>query len=241
MNKNFINKQVYHQKPSLKLLYESWYKRIQKDMSPIDGVNIELGSGFGSIRSVIKNIITTDIAMGEGIDKVIDAHKLDFNDNSVSNLILIDTLHHLVDPRVFFNEAHRVLKRKGRILIIEPYPSIFSLPVYKMFHKEPFIFSQDYFTQNKQLVKKDPWDSNQACAYLLFFKHADKFHNEYKNKFKFVKKEKFGSILYPLSGGFTKFNLLPVKLFNLLGKIENNLKFLNNALAFRVYVILEKN
>ncbi len=54
--------------------------------------------------------------------------------------------------------------------MLEPFPSPFSLMIYKKFHPEPFIFDVDYFSKN-DLQEKDPWDSNQAIPYLIFFKN----------------------------------------------------------------------
>lgn len=220
----------------LRQIYREWYAMIAGDLRP--GKTLELGSGIGNFKKFKPEIISSDIVKCEWLDKRVDAHRLPFSRHSLANIVMIDVLHHLGEPLKFFDEAERVLKPDGRVVIIEPFPSPVSIQIYRLFHPEPFIFKEDVFTKKND--SKPPWDSNQAIPYLLFFKHRDKFEKYYKNKLKIVKIQKFSFILYPLSGGFEHRSLLPVTLFPLAKKIENWLIPLRNLLAFRCYIVLEK-
>jgi len=174
------------------------------------------------------------------LDQCIDAHQIPFSKNSLGNIVMIDVLHHLRDPLRFFQEAYRVLKREGKIILIEPFPSPFSLLVYKLFHPEPFIFNVDVFSRQKSQHHKQPWESNQAIPYLLFFKHLDKFKQMFGSNLKLVKRQKFSFLLYPLSGGFENKQLIPDWLFPLAKIIEKLLFPLGSLLAFRCYLVLQK-
>ena len=125
-----------------------------------------------------------------------DAHNMPFKDNTISNIIMIDVLHHLSNPIEFFKEAIRVLEKNGKIIILEPFPSPFSLLIYRKFHPEPFIMDVDYFN-NDVIKKKDSWESNQAISYLLFFKHKKRFIEYFCEKLNILKRKKMSCILYP--------------------------------------------
>lgn len=229
---------VWKKKKILRLIYTSWYKRIIKDLSSVKGKDLELGSGTGNLKEFYPKVISSDIENCSWLDKQVDAHHLPFKKNELSNIIMIDVLHHLSSPPEFFKEAHRVLRKGGRIIIIEPFPTIFSWVVYKLFHPEPFIFRTDVFAMKEK--EKQAWDSNQAIAYLLFFKHKKEFKKKYGSKFIIKKREKTSTFIYPLSGGFENKAIIGDKLIPLAKTMEKILRPLRGILAFRCYVILEK-
>ena len=70
-------------------------------------------------------------------DREVSADALPFADAALGALVLFDVLHHLPDPRRFFQEASRALRPAGRIVLCEPYVSLLSYPVYKFLHDEP--------------------------------------------------------------------------------------------------------
>jgi len=51
----------------------------------------------------------------------IDAHKLPYNDNIYDCIILNQVLEHCKKPWICVNEAHRVLKKGGIIIMISPF------------------------------------------------------------------------------------------------------------------------
>lgn len=230
---------IWQQKKILRVIYSNWYKKINKDLKP--GKTLEIGSGTGNFKRFNSSIISSDIVPCEWLDKCIDAHSIPFPNNALSNIVMIDALHHLESPIKFLNEAYRVLKKNGRLILNEPFPSPFSLLIYKIFHPEPFIFNTNVFSKKKiRRSKKNPWFSNQAIPYLLFFKQMDEFNQRFKGKLNMVKREKFSFILYPLSGGFENKQLIPDWLFPLAKIIEKLLSPFRGLLAFRCYIILQK-
>ncbi len=233
------HKEIWKQKKILRLIYEEWYKKIIKDLSSSRGKTVELGAGSGNFKEYKPDIISADIDDCEWLDMCFDAHKMPFEEQSLSNIVMIDVLHHLYNPVTFLNEAGRVLKKSGRVIMLEPFPSAFSLMIYKRFHPEPFIFDVDYFAKNA-LQNKDPWDSNQAIPYLIFFKNLKSFKKIFGDIFKIVKKEKFSFILYPASGGFENKQKIPDSLIPLFKGFEKILTPLKSVLAFRCYIVLEK-
>jgi len=176
------HREIWKKKKILRDIYTSWYRQIQKDLSCTPHKTIELGAGGGNFKEYKSDVIASDIEFCPWLDTCFDAHFLPFKDGSVGNIIMIDVLHHLADPVGFFHEANRVLEKGGRIVLIEPYPTLFSLFVYRRFHPEPFIMDINYFDSpsvspgsSASNHRKDPWEANQAAAYLLFFKYKESF------------------------------------------------------------------
>ena len=253
-NKLTLHREIWKKKKILRDIYISWYKQVLKDLGK--GKTIELGAGSGNFKEFKPGVIASDIEPCQWLDICFDAHEMPFKKGSAGNILMIDVLHHLADPVGFFHEAAQILEKNGRIVLIEPFPTPFSLFIYKRFHPEPFIMEADYFeahSYNPQVPsppatsalsavnqKKDPWEANQAAAYLLFFKHKKKFMQTFENEFKIVKKKKMSYILYPGSGGFENKAMIPDVLVPLFKFLEILLKPFRWLLAFRCYIVLEK-
>ena len=103
----------------------------------------------------------------------------------------------------------------------------------------------DYFSKIdhesvSDLKDKDPWDSNQAIPYLLFYKHKEKFNAMFGDKFEVIRKEKLSFILYPASGGFENKAMIPDFMIPVFKGLELVASPLKDLLAFRCFVVLEK-
>ncbi|MGD2086241.1 MAG: class I SAM-dependent methyltransferase [Candidatus Aminicenantes bacterium] len=248
LNKLKRHREIWQKKKILRDIYTNWYKQILKDLKNSKGKTIELGAGSGNFKEFKHDVVASDIEFCEWLDICFDAHHIPFKENSAGNIVMIDVLHHLADPVDFFSEAAQKLEKGGRILMIEPFPSPFSLFIYKRFHPEPFIMDVNYFAKASSAssalsavnTKKDPWDANQAAAYLLFFKHRKTFLSHFQGKFKIIKRKRMSCILYPGSGGFENKAMVPDALVPLFKFLEILLVPFRWLLAFRCYVVLEK-
>lgn len=233
------HREVWRSKKILRITYSGWYEKILKDLKTGYGKTVELGAGTGNFKEYKPDVISSDIEKNDWLDMSFDAHKMPFSSGFISNIVMVDVLHHLSSPVKFFQEAVRVLEKGGRILIVEPYPSLFSFFIYKKFHPEPFLMNVDYFADISE-EQKDPWQSNQAISYLLFFKHRKKFMENFGNDLVFIKIKRMSFLLYPLSGGFENKSLVPDFLIPILKIMEILLVPFRKFLAFRCYVVLEK-
>jgi SAM-dependent methyltransferase len=234
------HREIWYKKKILRKIYMKWYNTILGDLNDNRSKTIELGAGSGNFKDYKKDVIACDIVDCEWIDLCFDAHHMPFGNESIGNIVMIDVLHHLANPILFFKEAVRVLQKKGRIIILEPYLSPFSKIVYKLFHPEPFFMTSDYFSKI-EIENKNPWDANQAVAYLLFYKYRKRFEGLFKNSLEIIKQQEMSCILYPASGGFEHKSLIPdffIPFFEMLEMILTPLRFL---MAFRCYIVLEKN
>lgn len=64
-----------------------------------------------------KEYIGCDIQVGPRVDRIEDVHALSFEDESVGTLLALDTLEHVRDPIRAVQEMHRVLDRRGVLLM----------------------------------------------------------------------------------------------------------------------------
>lgn len=234
------HRHTWQNKKLLRDIYTEWYKIIVNNLSNIPGKTLELGSGSGNFKEYKPDTISSDINPQPWLDMSFDAHTMPFKKNTLSNIVMIDVLHHLQNPVLVFDEAYRVLNRGGRIIMIEPYPSFVSKIIYKLFHPEPFIYNIDYFENTTSPDVKNPWSSNQAIPYLIFFKHFNQFSELFSKYFKIITRDKFSYILYPLSGGFENKQLIPDLLIPVVKLLENLLYPFRNIFAFRCLIVLEK-
>lgn len=239
---------TWQHKKILRLIYHEWYQWILADLAALGQTTIELGAGSGNFKEFKADVIASDISCHSWLDVCFDALHMPFKSDSAANLVLIDVLHHLADPVSFFLEAARILPQGGRILLLEPYPSLFSLFIYRRVHPEPFIMDANYTTNhsltNRETPPKDPWEANQAMAYVLFFKAKEQFlrwlSDTYQVHFKVIKQKRVSCILYPASGGFEHRALIPDGVIPLFRILERVLTPFRRWLAFRCYVVLEK-
>lgn len=228
---------VWRKKPVLRELYGQWYVEIQSWLRP--GRTLELGGGTGNLKEFAPGVICTDVVKLPWLDAVVDAQRLPFATASLANIVLFDTLHHVENVRWFFDEAVRTLELNGRLIIMDPYISWFSWPVYRFLHPEPVDLKQDPLMLQPSSSERHPFDANQAIATILFERGFDKFQHHYPHLIK-VHHRRLAFFAYPLSGGFEHPSLVPLSLIRPLLIFERALSFLSRFLAFRILVVLEK-
>ena len=79
-----------------------------------------------------------------GVDRVVDARALAFDDNALDGIVMVDVLHHIPDVSLFFQEASRCVKAGGLVVMIEPWHTPWSRWVYQNLHHEPFEPTSDW-------------------------------------------------------------------------------------------------
>lgn len=227
---------IWTSKPIIRKLYEKWYGYIQQVLRP--GRTLELGGGSGNLSDFLPEAITSDIVYEPWLDAVMDAHAIPFKEESLDNIVLFDVLHHLAAPAVFFQEVERVLRAKGRAVMMEPYVSWLSFPVYRFLHAEGMEWDTDPFLDQSS-ERKEPFEGNQAVPTLIFQKQKEKFLETCPG-LRIIRQETMDLFLYPLSGGFHNPSLCPLFLWGPLEILEGVLRPFNRFLAFRLFVVLEK-
>jgi len=230
--------EAWQSRPLLRRLYNDWFDQIASRLSPVEGPTIELGSGFGPLRQRIPDLVTTDVEPTPWADVVVDAQSIPYPDASLANIVAVDVLHHLADPTRFLDEARRTLRPSGRVVAIEPYTSALWTIVYRSFHHELTQPEVDPFKLDPRLSAR-AMEGNQALPTALFFRHADEFRERWP-ELRIVERRRFAFLLYPLSGGFTRRQILPNALYRPLRALEAVLAPAAPLIASRCLIVLER-
>jgi SAM-dependent methyltransferase len=200
---------------------------------------VELGSGIGRLRDVAgTRVVLTDVEQTPWVDEAVDALHLPYVDGSLANIVMLDVFHHLANPARFLDEVDRTLAPGGRLVLIEPYCSTISTPLYRVFHQERTDTEADPFAPDPEIARA-AFDSNQALPTLVFFRRLAELQSRWP-ALRLVEQKRFSFLIYPLSGGFTRRPLLPPPLYPVVRLIERALRPLAPMLAFRCLVVLEK-
>lgn len=201
-------------KKLLNFIYRDWYKQLlESDQSNNLNKNIviELGAGPSFVKTVNPNIYTTDILPISSIDFTSDATLLPIKSNSVHKFIMINVFHHIHDSNKFLNELDRCLVNEGKVLMIEPFNTVWGRFIWKYFHHEEF----NPKTKEWKVNGADPlYSANGALPWIVFERDKDIFYSKYPN-FKIIGIRNHSFITYLLSGGFSHRQLIPSKLIYL--------------------------
>ena len=216
------HKEIILTKPLLKLIYLNWYKSLIENFDDESKI-LEIGSGGGFIKEIFPSIITSDIKELSNCDKVVDARQLPFENESLDGIVMVNVFHHIPDCESFLFEAQRVLKKNGRIGMIEPANCAYSRFIYKNFHHEPFEINQhEWKFQSKGPLS----DSNQALPSIVFERDKDIFKRKFSN-LKIKNITYHSPLSYLISGGLSMRSLSPNVLNSLLVKVDKTLSSKN--------------
>jgi SAM-dependent methyltransferase len=229
---------VWHRKPVLRAVYQDFYDRLTPECRP--GTTIEIGGGIGNLKQRLAYVVATDIQFAPWLDCVADAQRLPFAAGAAANIVMVDVLHHLEFPAVFFREAARVLRPGGRVLMVEPAITYGSTLFYRLFHHEPVRTSAEALADGTPDPRRDPYDSNQAIPTILVTRERDRFHARFPD-LRIARVVWFALAAYPLSGGFQPWSLLSAGMARRLLRLEHAIEPLIGRLAaFRVMIVIEK-
>jgi SAM-dependent methyltransferase len=229
---------VWDRKPVLRVIYEDFYDRLAAECRP--GLTIELGGGIGNLKQRLGNVITSDVQFAPWLDCVVDAQRLPFAGEVAANVVMVDVLHHLEFPAVFFRGVARVLRPGGRVLMVEPAITWGSTLFYRLFHHEPVRTSVEVLIEGTPDPSRDPYDSNQAVPTLLATRDRERFHRQFSD-LRIVRVDWFALAAYPLSGGFQRWNLVSERVARQMLRLERAIEpILGRYVAFRMMLIIEK-
>lgn len=236
---------VWESKPVLRVVYRDLFARIAS--ACLEGMTVEVGGGTGAMRELIPHAVSSDIVLGPGLDLIADGQLLPLRDGSITNLVALDTLHHLGSCPQFFAEAERVVHRGGRLILIEPAISPISWIFYRFLHPEPVELNADPLTGTQPYRRgtspssADMAHCNQAIATLLTRRrHKERFARRYVG-LRLSRSDWISLWAYPLSGGFQRWSLLPQSIANRVLEIERKLEpLLGRVFGFRMILVWDR-
>ena len=232
------HRNIWDKKPALRVIYDDFYHRIAMACRP--GRTIEIGGGIGNLKGRMPKVVVTDIQPAPWLDCVADAQRLPFASGSAASIVMVDVLHHLEFPTVFFREAARVLEIGGRIIMIEPAITWGSTLFYRLFHHEPVRTSVDALAEGAPHPGRDPYDANQAIPTLLVTRERARFHRLFP-ELHIAGVEWLSLAAYPLSGGFRPWSLIGADLTHRMLRVERAIEpTLGRFAAFRMMLTIDK-
>lgn len=230
--------ETWRRKGVLRVLYNDIFDRIAARCRP--GRTLEIGGGIGNLKERLGDVVTTDIQHGPWMDVVADAQRLPFAAASFDNIVMLDVLHHIEFPATFFDEAARVLRPGGRIVMVEPGITIGSTLFFRLLHHEPVDMSVDPLADGVPSPQKDPYDSNQAIPTLIATRARRRFETRFPS-LRLAEHLGFSFAAYPLSGGFKPWSVISEAMARTLLRIEAPLeRALGKWLGFRLLLVIEK-
>ena len=233
-----FHEKVWKKKATLRLIYEDYYRKILGRC--IGGLTLEVGGGHGNFKEFFPEVVSTDIISRSSIDTVCDAQALPFSDGSFANVISVDTLHHIERPVMFIKESLRVLRPGGKFVLLEPAITPLSKLGYRL-HPEPVDMTANPLIDEPSSGNWGPFDANQGIATLLCGRFRKDLEKVVPN-LEFVETEYESLFVWPLSGGYQTWSLIPSGLVKPLLAIEKKLIcFLGRYMAFRIFVVFSKS
>jgi SAM-dependent methyltransferase len=214
-----FRKQIISSKPFLKKLYEEWYCTIAAEFPP-DARVLELGSGAGFLKEFMPSIITSELFPTPGVDLVIDAQAIDMPEGSIDGIVMTGVLHHIADCNRFFQEASRVIRNGGKIVMIEPWNTGWSRWVYMHLHHEPF----EPDAQEWRIQTPGPLSgANGALPWIILQRDRTLFEARFP-QWRVVRIVPIMPVAYLLSGGVSLQSLFPGWMYQSVRFFEKNFK-----------------
>ncbi len=238
------HREIWAYKASCRYVYrEDFFSRIRAEMFNGCLLSLEVGAGPGFFKEYCNSVLASDVTPVAWLDLCCNAMRLPFQMESLDNVICLDVLHHLSCPLKFLEEVERVLVTGGRLIMVEPWITAFSLLVYKFLHQEGCDLKDDPFNKSGSepiTSNQKPFDGNSAIPYIIFQRHRKDLLHLLPNML--IKKiECFSFMSYLFSLGFKRPNILPLAVARRLLAVERKTRrFWAPLFALRALVVMEK-
>lgn len=231
-----LRRRIIEEKAFLRNIYQEWYGLLVAGLPRIDGPVLELGTGAGFLRTLVPELITSDVMVLPAIDVVLDAHCIPFRDASLRAILMIDVLHHLSDPGLFFAEATRCVKPGGALIMIEPWVTAWSRIIHQWLHHEPFLPEASLW----QSPTSGPLSgANGALPWIMFHRDRSRFCAEFP-EWRLKSVERDMPFSYLLSGGLSMRGFVPGAAYRSVRWLERNLQRWKDVLAMFACISLER-
>jgi SAM-dependent methyltransferase len=224
------------------LLYEIYrdvYRRILEEVPAAEYPRLlEIGSGGGFFREVAPHATTSDIVAARGIDRVLDATRIDdsFDPGALDAVCAFNVFHHLPDAAGFLRGASTVLRPGGRVVLVEPWFTPLGQWFYRLLHFEPVIH--------------DPGDWSIAGAGRLagansrlptsVFRDSDARFARELPALRIVKREPFHKWLYLWSGGLSLNTHVPRALARMIVAADRRVRVGDHVAGIFAVIVVER-
>jgi SAM-dependent methyltransferase len=234
-----IHRRIVEDKPFLERWYEDSYRDL---LRPFDRSHrrriVEIGSGSCNSNLIDERIITTDLLPNEFVTLAADAHSLPFRDGALDGIILLNALHHLPSPRMFFSEVARCLRAGGEIVMREPYFSPWGRFVYERLHHESVYDCPEWELPAQEKGRLS--GANSRTPFNIFVRDRERFETEYPELI--IEDISLGDgFIYIVSGGLSWKPLAPAFSYPLFAAAERILQRWGRLLATSMTIRLSRS
>lgn len=206
-------------KKSLCALYVEYYQKFVdcQSKAPVEGINLEIGSGAGFLKDILPDVVTTDLLPYHSVDVVLDAKTLPFRDRTIKSVFMLNTFHHISNAERLFHELSRCMVPGGRILIIDQYLGWLSTAIFKYLHHEPL----DSKSKDWGFKSTGPLSgANGALCWIIFLRDRKRFLHHFPG-FHIIRCTPHTPFRYWLTGGLKRWNLFPAFMFSNISAVES--------------------
>lgn len=217
-----VHRRIIEQNPLLKDHYLFVYRRFrfaEQQVKDLPYPSLEIGSGGGFLKEILPDVITSDVAKAEGIDRMEDVLRLSFPDRSIKAVYANGVLHHLEDCELAIRQIERVLVPGGLFVCNEPSSSPFGYFMNRHFHKE----HTDRNVRSWSLRAEDGHGrltgANMALPYIVFIRDRKTFEEKFPS-LKIASVVFHDFLRYTLSGGLSYRPFVPPVLYGLINGLE---------------------
>jgi len=233
---------VIQEKAFLRKLYAEWYDTIiaaLPDATAVPGNVLEIGSGGGFLKDKCPSFISSEVFATPGVDIVLDGQSLPFASSSLRAIVMVDTLHHIPNCGLFFADARRVVKERGRIIMLEPWNSAWGRWVYRNLHHEPFVPEAANWTLSDIAGTGPLSRANGAIPWIVFSRERERFASSFPELNILAVKPDY-PFSYLASGGVSMRALSPGWSFFLWRGLERALSPFMPCLGMFALIIVER-
>ena len=232
-----IHRRIIFEKAFLRNIYREHYAAFAGALEGLPpGPVIEIGSGGGFIKEQMPHVVTTDLHAEPHLDKVMSAERIDFPNDSIAAILMLNVFHHLPDPRIFLKETQRTLMPGGRAVLIEPAHTWLWSRLYRLFSAEPY----DENAADWGFPATGRFSgANVPQAWIVFQRDRAIFEREFPD----LRLRSVGhhtAFLYALSGGIWFRAVVPDWSFGFFRRVEKLLSPAMRWLAGQTTFVLQK-
>ena len=229
--------EIIRSKPFLYKLYGRWYRQITAALPDgVEGPVLELGTGAGFLKDFIPGLVTSEFLDTREVDVTLDGCRLPIKSNRLRAIVMVDVFHHLPDAARFLSEGARCVKTGGAVIMIEPWITGWSQPVYRYLHHEPF----DPDSPVWKLPAGGPLSiANSALPWIVFQRDRKRLEADLP-QWRIKQTRPHTPFSYLLSGGVSFKSFLPGSFFEVCRRVEKSLEPFMPRLAMFATIRLER-
>jgi SAM-dependent methyltransferase len=231
-----VHRRVWGHKRILRQVYSRWFDLLHRACAP-GQPSVELGCGPGFFKGLYPETVATDTWLNPYADCIVDGRALPFGNATVANLVMLDVFHHVGDPQRLLQEAARVLRPGGRLVMIEPWLGLAGRWFFRYVHHEQCDLQVDPL-RPWDAADKDPMQGNVALPFLFFA--AGGYLDRTGLPLAVIERRPFAALPWLLSGGFQPFSLLPARLGGAAAALDRILSRAPALTASRCLLVIER-